>query len=153
MKLMHGTFSSLPPLTDAEIRAQIAYAIGNGWPVAIEHTDDPHPRNVYWEMWDRPMFDEHEPDACLAEVNRCRAAMPDRYVRVTAFDASYGRQTTALSFLVGRPAHEPGFRLDRAEAPGRRLAYSVHSFAADAPGGERYATEPAPPGRARRKEH
>ena len=23
----------------------------------LEFTDDPHPRNTYWEMWGLPMFD------------------------------------------------------------------------------------------------
>ena len=50
MRITQGTFSFLPDLTDAEITAQIEYALRNGWAVAVEHTDDPHPRNVYWEM-------------------------------------------------------------------------------------------------------
>ena len=32
-----------------------------------------------------------------------------------AYDASHGRQTTALGFIVNRPADEPGFRLERIE--------------------------------------
>jgi ribulose bisphosphate carboxylase small subunit len=51
MRITQGTFSYLPDLTDAEIAAQIDYALGKGWSVSVEHTDDPHPRNVYWEMW------------------------------------------------------------------------------------------------------
>ena len=50
MKLRYGTFSYLPDLTDEEIAAQVKYALDNGWPVSVEYTDDPHPRNVYWEM-------------------------------------------------------------------------------------------------------
>lgn len=133
MKLMQGTFSSLPELSDDEIRAQIDYAIENGWPVAVEHTDDPHPRNVYWEMWNRPMFDERDSTVILAEVNRCRSAMPKRYVRVTAYDPSYGRQTTALSFIVNRPAAESGFRMTRSEGAGRRVGYAFQAYALDTP--------------------
>jgi ribulose-bisphosphate carboxylase small chain len=54
-------------------------------------------------MWGLPMFDLPDPSAALIEVNECRRAHPDRHIRVSAYDASYGRQTTALSFLVGRP--------------------------------------------------
>ena len=50
MRLTQGTFSFLPDLTDAQIRAQVEYCLGKGWAVSIEYTDDPHPRNVYWEM-------------------------------------------------------------------------------------------------------
>ena len=57
MYLRHGTFCYLPPLTDEQIAAQVRYALLNSWPVSIEYTDDPHPRNAYWEMWGLPLFD------------------------------------------------------------------------------------------------
>jgi ribulose-bisphosphate carboxylase small chain len=84
------------------------------------------------------MFDLLEPDGVLAEINACRAAFPGHYVRVLSYDASLGRQTTALSFLVQRPATEPGFRLDRTESAGRTQRYSLHAYATQAPTGERY---------------
>ena len=56
MKLRQGTFSFLPDLTDAEIHTQVQYCIDNGWAVSVEYTDDPHPRNTYWEMWGHPML-------------------------------------------------------------------------------------------------
>ncbi len=139
MRITQGTFSYLPDLTADEIRAQVQYAIDNGWAVAVEFTDDPHPRNVLWEMWGLPMFDISDASAALHEVNACVSAWPGHYVRVSAYDASLGRQTTALSFIVHRPAHEPGFRLDRQEARDRRIRYSLHAYAADRPSGERYA--------------
>lgn len=140
MKLRHGAFSYLPDLTDDEIAAQVRYALDQGWPVSIEYTDDPHPRNIYWEMWGLPMFDLTEPDGVLAQINDCRATFPHHYVRVLAYDARLGRQTTALSFLVQRPAEEPGFRLDRVEGSDRTQRYSVTSYAAARPAGARYAT-------------
>ena len=129
MHLTQGTFSYLPPLTDDEILAQLNYAVAQGWSLAVELTGDPHPRNVYWEMWGMPMFDVTDPAVCLAEIVRCREAFPNHYIRVGALDARRGRQTTALSFIVHRPAHEPGFRLDRSEATGRRLGYTLHADA------------------------
>lgn len=50
MHLTQGTFSFLPPLTNTQIRAQIAYCLNTVWAVNIDYTDDPHPRNTYWEM-------------------------------------------------------------------------------------------------------
>lgn len=140
MYLRHGAFSYLPELSDDEIAAQIRYALLNGWPVSIEYSDDPHPRNVYWEMWGLPLFDLDEPDGVLSEINDCRATFPNHYIRVLAYDARLGRQTTALSFLVQRPATEPGFRLDRTEVNGRTQRYSVHSYATEAPAGTRYGS-------------
>ena len=138
MRITQGTFSYLPDLTADEIRAQVQYAIDRGWAVAVEFTDDPHPRNVLWEMWGLPMFDVADASAVMHELAAAMAAWPGHYVRVSAYDATLGRQTTALSFIVARPAHEPGFRLDRQEAGDRRIRYSLHSYAADRPSGERY---------------
>ncbi len=139
MQLRHGSFSYLPELTDAEIAAQVRYALDHGWPISIEFTEDPHPRNVYWELWGLPMFDLTEPDGVLREIADCRRTFPECYVRVLAYDAGLGRQTTAMSFLVQRPPTEPGFRLDRVEAAGRVQRYGVHPYATDAPAGQRYA--------------
>ena len=138
MHLTQGTFSYLPDLTDDEIKAQVQYSIDNGWAIAVELTDDPHPRNTYWEMWGLPMFEVSDAAGVLHEVNRCRAAFPNSYVRVTAYDATLGRQTTALAFIVNRPAVEPGFRVERQEAADRQIRYTLHSYAADKPHGERY---------------
>ncbi|RRO16953.1 ribulose bisphosphate carboxylase small subunit [Saccharopolyspora rhizosphaerae] len=139
MQLRYGTFSYLPDLTDEEIAAQVKYALSQGWPVSVEHTDDPHPRNVYWEMWGLPMFDLVEPDGVLAQINECRAAYPQHYVRVLAYDASLGRQSTALHFLVQRPQEDPGFLVERQEATGRTQRYTVKSYATEEPAGARYA--------------
>ena len=125
MRLTQGTFSYLPDFTDDEIAAQVRYSVDQGWAMAVEFTDDPHPRNVYWEMWGLPYFDVHDVEAVVAEVNRCRQAFPDRYIRLTAYDARLGRQTTALAFIVHRPPVEPDFRLIRAEGPGRTIGYTM----------------------------
>ena len=125
MRLRHGAFSYLPDLTDDEIAAQVRYALDNEWPVSIEYTDDPHPRNVYWEMWGLPLFDLDEPDGVITEINACRSTFPQHYIRVLAYDATLGRQTTALSFLVNRPDDEPEHHLERTEGSDRRQAYSV----------------------------
>ena len=58
-----GQFSFLPPLTDVQITALIKYALGKGWAISVEYTDDPHPRNTYWEMYGAPMFDLKDPQA------------------------------------------------------------------------------------------
>ena len=141
MRLRHGTFSYLPDLTDEEIAAQVTYALDRGWPVSVEHTDDPHPRNVYWQMWGLPMFDLDKADGALAQINECRTTHPGHYVRVTAYDASLGRQSTAMSFLVQRPAEEPRLLLERTEGSDRTQRYAVRSHATGRPAGARYAGE------------
>ena len=138
MHITQGTFSYLPELSDEEIEAQLQYAIDAGWAVAVEFTDDPHPRNNLWEMWGLPMFDIADSAAGLYEVNACRQVYPERYIRLSCYDPSYGRQTTALSFIVNRPDSEPGFRLDRSEGRDRTVGYALHGYASDDPPGKRY---------------
>lgn len=138
MHITQGTFSFLPELTDAEITAQIQYALDNNWPTSIEFTDDPHPRNVYWEMWGLPMFDLADAAGVLAEVNACRKAKPEYYIRINAYNANLGKQTVGLSFIVQRPTEEPGFRLERQEMNDRVIRYTLHPYAADKPHGSRY---------------
>ena len=138
MRITQGTFSFLPDLTDVQITSQIQYCLQNGWAVNVEYTDDPHPRNTYWDMWGLPMFDLKDAAGILMEVNECRKTFPNHYVRVSAFDNSLGVESVKLSFLVNRPPDEPGFRLDREEAEGRHIRYGVHPYATTRPQGKRY---------------
>jgi len=138
MRVTQGTFSFLPDLTDAEITAQVEYALKQGWALAIEYTDEPHPRNVYWEMWGLPMFDLKDAAGVLLEVNACRKAFPNHYIKVNALDATQGWESTRLSFIVNRPQNEPGFRVVRQESTGRSIRYAVESYAVDRPEGGRY---------------
>ena len=139
MKLTQGAFSFLPDLTDAQITKQIQSAIDKSWAVSIEYTDDPHPRNSYWEMWGLPLFDIKDPAAILFELNMARKAKPNYYIKISAFDNTRGTESCVLSFIVQRPAYEPGFRLVRQEVAGRQLVYTIEAYAPCAkPEGERY---------------
>ncbi len=136
-RITQGQFSYLPDLTDAEISLQIQYGLNRGYAWSIECTDDPHPRNTYWEMFGLPMFDLKDAAGVLQELNSCRRTFPQHYIRLMAFDATRGVETIAMSFIVNRPEKEPGFGLVRQEAPGRTIRYTVHSYATDRPEGER----------------
>lgn len=138
MRITQGTFSYLPDLTDDEIKAQVQYCLDNEWPLAVEYTDDPHPRNIYWEMWGMPMFDIKDPAAIMLEIGECRKTYPQRYIRISGYDRSHGRATTALQFIVNRPSEEPGFHLERQEGADRQMRYTIRSYAANKPSGQRY---------------
>ena len=138
MRITQGQFSFLPELTDPEITMQIDYALQQGFACAVEHTDDPHPRNTYWSMWGHPMFDLHDAAGVMMEVKACRDANPDDYIKVLAFDSNKGFETIRMSFIVQRPQHEPGFELVRAEGPGRQVNYTIRSYATSLPTTERY---------------
>ncbi|RMD69412.1 MAG: ribulose bisphosphate carboxylase small subunit [Gammaproteobacteria bacterium] len=138
-KLTQGQFSFLPDLTDEQILAQCRYALDQGWALNVEFSDDPHPRNTYWEMWGIPMFDLKDPAGVLYEVNECRKAYPHHYIRVTAFDSTRGWETPRMSFIVNRPKEEPGFGLVRTEVNDRHIVYTIRPYATERPENERYS--------------
>jgi ribulose-bisphosphate carboxylase small chain len=130
VRITQGTFSFLPELSDAQIARQLEYCIAKGWAIGLEYTDDPHPRNTYWEMFGNPMFEVSDAAAVMLELKSCRETFPTHYIRVSAFDASHGTESVVLSFIVNRPLDEPGFRLVRAEENGRTQRYRVDGYAA-----------------------
>ncbi|MBQ0945546.1 ribulose bisphosphate carboxylase small subunit [Ideonella sp. 4Y16] len=164
-RVTQGQFSFLPDLSDAEITQQIDYGLRKGYAWSVEYTDDPHPRNTYWEMFGMPMFDLQnlEPPgvgrptpppegdrrpwdgpaagaaAVMMELKACRETFPQHYIRLMAFDSTRGIESIAMSFIVNRPSTEPGFGLVRQEADGRSIRYTVHSYATDRPEAERYS--------------
>lgn len=138
MRVTQGTFSFLPDLTDEQISRQIQYALNQGWSLNVEYTDDPHPRNSYWEMWCQPLFDLRDAAGVMDEVKACREAFPKHYIKVNAFNSVRGFETVSLSFIVNRPDEEPGFHLTRQETDERRIRYTVNSYATNKPEGERY---------------
>jgi ribulose-bisphosphate carboxylase small chain len=137
-RITQGQFSFLPELTDAEIVAQVEYGLGRGYAWSVETTDDPHPRNTFWELFGLPMFDLRDAAGVLGELRLCRASFPQHYIRLVAFDATRGVESLAMSFIVNRPRDEPGFGLVRQEGPGRSMRYTVHGYGTDRPEGERH---------------
>lgn len=128
MRITQGCFSFLPDLTDEQITAQVDYCLGRGWAIGVEYTDDPHPRNTYWEMFGNPMFDLKDAKGVMMELEECRKANPESYIRLNAFDSTRGFETVTMSFIVNRPKVEPKLRMDRTEVNGRSLRYT-HSVA------------------------
>merc|ERR1711907_577198 len=70
-------------------------------------------------MWGLPLF----------EINMARKAKPNYYIKVAGFDNTRGTESCVLSFIVQRPAYEPGFRLVRQESTGRKLVYTIEAYA------------------------
>ncbi len=135
MRITQGMYSFLPELTDEQITLQVVYFIDNGCAIGIEYTDDPHPRNTYWEMWDRPVFDLASPRPVMEALQDCREAHPNSYIRIVAFDATHGWESLRGTFIVQRPANEEGFALERTYGPGRMMRYRSHAYALDRPAG------------------
>lgn len=124
MRVTQGCFSFLPDLTDTQIRDQVEYCLRNEWAIGVEFTDDPHPRNTYWNMWGNPMFDLKDAKGVMIELEECRKAHPDCYIRLNAFDLTRGWETVRMSFIVNRPKVEPTLRMTRTDVRGRTQSYS-----------------------------
>lgn len=137
-RVTQGQFSFLPDLTDDEITLQIQYGLDRGYAWSVEYTDDPHPRNTYWEMYGNPMFDIADAAGVLLEVSNCRKTFPQHYIRLMAFDNTRGIESIVMSFIVNRPTNEPGFNIQRQEIAGRQMRYTTRGYAADKPEGTRY---------------
>ena len=138
-RITQGCFSFLPDLTDEQIRKQVEYMIKAGYAVSIEYTDDPHPRNCYWEMWGLPLFDIPDAATIMYELSEARKAHPGIYLKMNAFNNARGVESTSVSFIVQRPAFEPGFYLVRQEGKGRNIVYTIQSYAVQSAGeGARY---------------
>lgn len=131
-RITQGSFSLLPDLTDEQIKSQINYCIKMGFAISIEWTDDPHPRNCYWEMWGLPLFDIVDTAAIMYEIAEARKAYPKCYIKVNAFNNERGVESTAISFIIQRPNFEPGFYLIRQEKAGRNISYTTQSYAVQA---------------------
>ena len=128
-RITQGSFSMLPDLTDEQIKKQIEYSIKSGFAVGIEWTDDPHPRNCYWELWGLPLFDVPDASTIMYELQECRKAHPGIYIKINGFNNARGIESTGISFIVQRPAFEPGFYLVRQEGKGRNIIYTIQSYA------------------------
>jgi ribulose-bisphosphate carboxylase small chain len=124
MRITQGCFSFLPDLTDAQIYAQVEYMLARNWAVSLEYTHDPHPRNTYWEMWGHPMFDLRDAKGVMLELDECRKAHPEAYIRVQGFDSTRGWETVRMSFIANRPKREPRIHMQRTDGRGRAQHYA-----------------------------
>jgi ribulose-bisphosphate carboxylase small chain len=142
VRITQGAFSYLPDLTAKQIETQVQYALSKGFAINIEWTDDPHPRNVYWDMWGLPLFDCQDSAAVMYEFFECYKINPEGYIKIQAFDASLGTESCVLSFIAYRPMTEPGFYLARTEGAGRFQKYAISSYSVNnQPVGGRYIDE------------
>jgi ribulose-bisphosphate carboxylase small chain len=88
-------------------------------------------------MYGMPMFDLQDAAGVFMELNGCRKAFPQHYIRLMAFDSTRNIESITMSMIVNRPKQEPGFMLERQEINGRSLRYTTRGYAANKPEGER----------------
>ena len=96
--LKFETFSYLPPMSAAQIKAQIQYCLDQDWDCAVEYAELERSMDDYWYMWKLPLFGVREADTVLAALDECRKASPDCLIRLVAYDRKH--QTRGMQFVV-----------------------------------------------------
>lgn len=96
-------FARLVRHSEEEIQRQLADCRRQGWVLVIEHTADPSPENRYWSQWGVPLYDPEDPDLASLEIDACRTAFPDHYVRVNACETGRGQALIRHRLLVHSP--------------------------------------------------
>ncbi|XP_058067963.1 ribulose bisphosphate carboxylase small subunit, chloroplastic 3-like [Magnolia sinica] len=110
------TLSYLQPLSDSSIAKQIDYMISNGWIPCLEFDEVGHIHRSnsripgyydgrYWTLWKLPMFGCSDSSQVLDEINGCKKAYPNAYIRCLAFDNK--RQAQCLAFVIQKPNSTP----------------------------------------------
>lgn len=94
------TFSYLPAFTGEQVEKQIAHFLNSGCVIGIEYSSQPGPALAFWDWWKLPLFKMRAVDEIMAEIEACKAAHPQSYVRVTSYDNV--RQAQVMSFVVHR---------------------------------------------------
>ncbi|XP_061361665.1 ribulose bisphosphate carboxylase small subunit, chloroplastic 1-like [Gastrolobium bilobum] len=107
------TLSYLPPLSDDSIAKEIDYMLKKGWIPCLEFDELGCIRREnsqmpgyydgrYWTLWKLPMFGVTDPSQVLKEINECKQAYPNAYIRCLAFDNQ--RHMQSMAFIIQKPA-------------------------------------------------
>ncbi|XWS28107.1 hypothetical protein CRYUN_Cryun25bG0037000 [Craigia yunnanensis] len=108
------TLSYLPPLSDDSIAKQIDYMMKKGWIPCIEFDEGGtvHRENSsipgyydgrYWTLWKLPMFGCNDSSQVLNEIQECKKAYPNTYIRCLAFDNK--QQAQCMAFVIQKPTN------------------------------------------------
>ncbi|XP_022730240.1 ribulose bisphosphate carboxylase small chain clone 512-like isoform X1 [Durio zibethinus] len=106
------TLSYLPPLSDDSIAKEIDYMLKKGWIPCLEFDEvgTVHRENSripgyydgrYWTLWKLPMFGCSDSSQVLNEIQECKKAYPNAYIRCLAFDNKH--QVQCMAFVIQKP--------------------------------------------------
>ena len=100
--------SYLPQLDEYQLAKQIRYLLSEGFVPAIEYVRQPDPRDHYWNMWQLPLFEARAVKDVQVEIDACRAAHPDCFIKLIGYDRQ--RQTQAVNLVVHEPPQQGEYR-------------------------------------------
>lgn len=100
---MSFRFANQIPVTEAEMMAKLQNWASRNWLANIEYsaTDDSH--TIFWESWGLSMIDAHFPEVVLSELQACKDAHPNRFIRINAFGQETNSHPKKESLLAQKP--------------------------------------------------
>ncbi|WOL08580.1 ribulose bisphosphate carboxylase small chain [Canna indica] len=107
------TFSYLPPLTMESVAKGVDYMMSKGYTPCLEFDEvgQVHRTNSqipgyydgrYWTLWKLPMFGCTDSSQVLQEIEECKQAYPNAYIRLLSFDHKH--QCQCMSFVIQKPS-------------------------------------------------
>ena len=96
--------SYLAQLDEHQLAKQIQYLLNEGFVPAIEYVRQPDPDDHYWAMWKLPLFQARAVEDVLTEIQACKTAHPDCFIKLIGYDRQ--RQTQAVSLVVHQPRQD-----------------------------------------------
>ncbi|OIT30016.1 PREDICTED: ribulose bisphosphate carboxylase small chain clone 512-like [Nicotiana attenuata] len=107
------TLSYLPPQSEDSIAKEVDYMIQKGWIPCLEFDQVGYVRREnsrmpgyydgrYWTLWKLPMFGCNDSSQVLNEIQECKKAYPNAFIRCLAFDNV--KQVQCMAFLIQKPA-------------------------------------------------
>lgn len=107
------TLSYLPPQSEEFIAKEVDYMIKKGWIPCLEfdqvgciHRENSNMPGYYdgryWTLWKLPMFGCNDSSQVLNEIQQCKKAYPNAFIRCLAFDNV--KQAQCMAFLIQKPA-------------------------------------------------
>ncbi|GKU90322.1 hypothetical protein SLEP1_g4330 [Rubroshorea leprosula] len=107
------TLSYLPDLSPEQLAREVDYLLRSKWVPCLEfelekgwvyreNSRTPgYYDGRYWTMWKLPMFGCTDSSQVLKEVEECKKAYPQAFVRIIGFDNV--RQVQCISFIASKP--------------------------------------------------
>ena len=140
MRVTQGAFSFLPDLTDEQIHEQVQYCIDNGWAViARVHRRPAPPEHLLGDVGPPDVRQSRTPPPSSTSSTSAASCTATATSACSPSTRRPGWESVRLSFIVNRPEGGAGLRLERQESDGRRIRYTIQSYATDRPEGARYA--------------
>ncbi|CAN1244315.1 Ribulose bisphosphate carboxylase small subunit, chloroplastic [Linum perenne] len=79
--------------------------LSKGWIPCLEFDKVISNVFIYWTLWKLPMFGCNDSSQVLNEIQLCKQAYPDAYIRCLAFDNK--QQVQCMAFLIQTPSSSP----------------------------------------------